>query len=84
MIAFVIAEVIPFFEDLLSLISALFISGFTFYIPALMWFILIRKGSWTSPRNLALGALNLAVLVMGLVILAGGTYASIQDIVSCR
>jgi hypothetical protein len=83
-IAFVIAEVIPFFEDLLSLISALFISGFTFYIPALMWFILIRKGSWTSPRNLALGALNLAVLVMGLVILAGGTYASIQDIVSCR
>lgn len=82
-IAFVIAEVIPFFEDLLSLISALFISGFTFYIPALMWFILIRKGSWTSPRNLALGALNLAVLVIGLVILAGGTYASIQDIVSC-
>ncbi|OGE58250.1 hypothetical protein PENARI_c001G11428 [Penicillium arizonense] len=79
-IAFVIAEVIPFFEDLLSLISALFISGFTFYIPALMWLILIRKGSWTSPRNLALGALNLAVLVIGLVILAGGTYASIQDI----
>ncbi|KAJ5997425.1 hypothetical protein N7522_009085 [Penicillium canescens] len=82
-IAFVIAEVIPFFEDLLSLISALFISGFTFYIPALMWLILIRKGSWTSPRNLALGALNLAVLVIGLVILAGGTYASIQDIVCC-
>ncbi|OQD86759.1 hypothetical protein PENANT_c007G05479 [Penicillium antarcticum] len=81
-IAFVIAEVIPFFEDLLSLISALFISGFTFYIPALMWFFLIRKGSWTSPRNLALGALNAAILVMGLVILGGGTYASIQDILN--
>lgn len=34
-IAWVIAEAIPFFSDLLGIISSLFISGFTFYFPAL-------------------------------------------------
>ncbi|KAJ5698521.1 hypothetical protein N7462_000526 [Penicillium macrosclerotiorum] len=81
-LAFVIAEVIPFFSDLLSIISALFVSGFTFYFPALMWFLLVRKGDWKSPRNLALGAVNFAILIIGLVILVAGTYASVQDIVS--
>ena len=81
-LAFVIAEVIPFFSDLLSIISALFVSGFTFYFPALMWFQLVRKGSWKSPKNLALGAANAAIFGIGMVVLVGGTYASVQDIVS--
>ncbi|KAJ5087111.1 hypothetical protein NUU61_008418 [Penicillium alfredii] len=81
-VAFVVAEVIPFFEDLLSLMSALFISGFTFYFPALMWFILVRKGSWTEPKNLALAALNFVILIIGLVVLVGGTYSSIDDIIN--
>lgn len=33
-IAFVVAEAIPFFSDLLGIISALFSSGFSFYFPA--------------------------------------------------
>ncbi|GAB1197930.1 hypothetical protein APSETT444_007236 [Aspergillus pseudonomiae] len=81
-VAFVIAEVIPFFNDLLSICSALFVSGFTFYFPALMWFILIREGKWNEPKNLMLGAINLFVLLIGLVTLVGGTYSSIDDIVS--
>lgn len=36
-IAWVVAEAIPFFSDLLSIISSLFISGFTFYLPGIMW-----------------------------------------------
>ena len=44
LLAFVIAEAIPFFSDLLSICSALFISGFTFYFPAIMWFLFVRKG----------------------------------------
>lgn len=48
-IAFVIAEVIPFFSDLLSISSALFISGFSFYFPAIMWFLLLRKGGCFEP-----------------------------------
>ncbi|GIJ90451.1 hypothetical protein Asppvi_009405 [Aspergillus pseudoviridinutans] len=81
LVAFIIAEVIPFFSDLLSISSALFISGFTFYFPALMWFLLIREGKWNEPKNLALGALNVLVLIIGLVTLVGGTYSSIDDII---
>lgn len=80
-VAFVIAEVIPFFSDLLSISSALFISGFSFYFPALMWFLLIKKGSWTSPHTITLTVVNTCILLIGLVILAGGTYSSIQNIV---
>lgn len=81
-LAFVIAEIIPFFSDILSISSSLFISGFTFYFPALMWFMFIKEGKWTSPRNLALSALNAVILLIGLVTLIGGTYSSINDIVS--
>lgn len=80
-VAFVIAEVIPFFSDLLSISSSLFISGFTFYFPALMWFLLVREGKWNTPKNLMLGALNLCCLIIGLVTLGAGTYASVDDIV---
>ena len=82
-VAFIIAEVIPFFEDLLSISSSLFISGFTFYFPAMMWFLLIEKeGGWTSPKNLFWGFVNAAIFLIGLVVLVAGTYASVDDIVS--
>lgn len=81
-LAFVIAEVIPFFSDLLSIISALFVSAFTFYFPAVMWFMLVREGSWKTPKNLALGALNGAIFCIGVLVLVAGTYVSVQDIVS--
>jgi hypothetical protein len=81
-VAFIIAEVIPFFNDLLSISSSLFISGFTFYFPAMMWFMLLREGSWKEPKNLALAAVNILIFVIGIVVLVGGTYASVDDIVS--
>lgn len=81
-IAFIIAEVIPFFDDLLSISSALFISGFTFYFPALMWFLLIKKGSWKDPENLVLAVVNAGIFLIGVLILGAGTYSSIYDIVS--
>lgn len=81
-VAFIIAEVIPFFNDLLSISSSLFISGFTFYFPAMMWFMLLREGSWKEPKNLVLVFVNGLIFVIGMVILVGGTYASVDDIVS--
>lgn len=81
-LAFIIAEIIPFFSDLLSITSALFISGFTFYFPAMMWFLLLKQGGWKENRNILLGVVNLIIFIMGLVILVGGTYSSVQDIVS--
>jgi hypothetical protein len=79
---FVVAEVIPFFDDLLSVISSLFVSGFTFYFPAIMWFMFIRKGSFFSKKNLPLTVINAIILAIGLIVLVAGTYASVVDIVS--
>ncbi|OTB04040.1 hypothetical protein M426DRAFT_321134 [Hypoxylon sp. CI-4A] len=80
-VAWVIAEAIPFFSDLLSISSALFISGFTFYFPAIFWFKLIKQGKWYAKENLFKSIVNGIVFVIGLVTLVGGTYASIADII---
>ncbi|KAI8960492.1 transmembrane amino acid transporter protein-domain-containing protein [Daldinia sp. FL1419] len=79
-LAWVIAEAIPFFSDLLAISSALFISGFTFYFPAVFWFMLIRQGKWYAKENILKSLLNGLVFIIGLVVLVGGTYASIVDI----
>lgn len=80
--AWIIAEAIPFFSDLLAISSALFISGFTFYFPAVFWFMLIREGKWYAKENLLKSIVNGLVFIIGMIVLVGGTYASIVDIVS--
>lgn len=82
-IAWVVAEAIPFFNALLGIISSLFISGFTFYFPALFWFGLVKEGKWNaSLKNLALSVLNAVIFCIGLIVLGCGTYASVQDIIN--
>jgi hypothetical protein len=82
-IGWVIAEAIPFFNALLGLISSLFISGFTFYFPALFWFQLVKVGKWNAnAKNISLSVLNAIVFVIGLVVLGAGTYASVEDIIT--
>ncbi|KAF1957026.1 hypothetical protein CC80DRAFT_491876 [Byssothecium circinans] len=82
-IAWIVAEAIPFFNALLGLLSALFISGFTFYWPALFWFQLIKEGKWYEGwKNISLSILNALVFCVGLIVLGCGTYASVQDILS--
>lgn len=69
-------------DDLLSMSSSLFISGFAFHFPALMWFILLREGKWTSMKNIALSLLNLCVFLIGILVLVAVTYSNVYDIVS--
>lgn len=82
LLAWIIASAIPFFSDLLSICSSLFISGFSFYFPAIMWFMFVREGSWFRGWNLALSAANALCFVVGVIVLGVGTYASVWDIVS--
>ncbi|QIW97858.1 hypothetical protein AMS68_003376 [Peltaster fructicola] len=83
LIGWVIAEAVPFFNALLGLISSLFISGFTFYFPALFWFQLIKEGKWYRGwKNISLSVINAIVLIIGLLVLGCGTYASVQDILA--
>ncbi|KAJ4289473.1 hypothetical protein N0V88_006954 [Collariella sp. IMI 366227] len=80
LLAWIIASAIPFFSDLLAICSALFVSGFTFYFPALMWFMFIKEGDWWKGRNLYLSAANGLCFIVGVIVLGVGTYASIWDI----
>lgn len=80
-IGWVIAEAIPFFSDLVSLISSLFNSGFALYLPALMWFTLLREGKWNTRENLIKGTINGIIFLAGMAVLGGGTWASVASIV---
>ncbi|KAI1329276.1 transmembrane amino acid transporter protein-domain-containing protein [Xylariaceae sp. FL0255] len=80
LVAWIIAEAIPFFEDLLSICSALFISGFSFYFPAMMWFMLIREGPWYARKNWLATGINTLAFVVGMIVLFGGLYATIVDL----
>lgn len=81
-ISWLLAEAIPFFDDLLALSSALLISGFVLYFPPVMWFKLLRNGAWYAKENILHAVLCAFVFCVGLLVLGGGTYASVQDIVS--
>lgn len=81
LIAWIIAEAIPFFNALLGIISSLFISGFSFYFPALFWFTIVKEGKWNAnAKNICLSITNALVFCIGITVLVCGTYASIEDI----
>ncbi|KAF4466458.1 n amino acid transport system [Fusarium albosuccineum] len=79
-VSWIIGEAIPFFSDLLSLCSALFVSGFVLYIPAYAWYKLLFKGSWFSYENMFHFCASGFSFVFGLLVLVGGTYATVKDI----
>lgn len=82
LIAWIVAQVIPVFSPLLGIISALFNSAFTLYLPGIMWFKLIREGGcFSSAKNISLTVINIIVIIFGLVIFGAGTYASVNDMV---
>lgn len=86
-LAFIIAEVIPFFSDLLSLMSSLFDSFFGFIFWGVAYFRMRRVDygpGWITSRGMRsiLGfALNLVLVLIGLFFLTAGTYASVESII---
>ncbi|KAH6950419.1 transmembrane amino acid transporter protein-domain-containing protein [Ilyonectria sp. MPI-CAGE-AT-0026] len=79
-LSWVIAEAIPFFSELLAICAALFISGFSFWIPPIMWFFLLKEGNWYDKHNAKRVACNFVVFVVGFFVFVAGTYASIDQI----
>lgn len=79
-LAYIVAELIPVFGALLGLISALFISFFSFIFPPLFWIFLLREGDWKKGKNLFLTIANALIVLMGFVILVLGIYSSALDI----
>lgn len=79
-IAFCISEAIPFFNTLLGLIASVFLSGFCFYVPPIMWFCSIRQGSPFKRQNIKHTVASGFTFIFGVVVLGAGTYASADAI----
>lgn len=81
-VAFIIAEVIPFFSDLLSLMSSLFDSffGFIFWGTAYLRMRRVDYGpGWVQKRGIRgiVGfTVNVIIILIGLFMLTAGTYVS--------
>lgn len=81
-ISWILAEAIPVFSDMLSITAALLNSGLCFYVPAMMWFFLLKEGSWFSRKNTRTAFYNGVVFLLGIGILVCGMYANILNLVS--
>ncbi|PLB48467.1 hypothetical protein P170DRAFT_477083 [Aspergillus steynii IBT 23096] len=79
-IAWVVAESIPVFNDMLSLISSLFGSFFSYGIPAALW-LYMNKGQYgESLRKCLLTACNLVILAIACGMCGMGLYVSGRSI----
>lgn len=86
-LAWIVAEVIPFFSDLLSIMSSLFDSFFGFIFWGVAYLRLRRAqdgpGFWHRrgwPGYVGL-VVNVAIIGIGLFFLGPGTYASVESVV---
>ncbi|KAI8628644.1 amino acid transporter [Xylariaceae sp. FL1651] len=86
-LAFVIANSIPFFSSLLSLLSSLFDSFFGFIFWGVAYFRM-RKADGTVSlikdrtfRGWFEGILNIIIIATGIFFLTAGTYATVQGII---
>ena len=85
-LAFIVAEVIPFFSDLLSLMSSLFDSFFGFIFWGTAYFRM-RKADYgpgwiqrRGIRGLSGFLLNVVIILIGLFMLTAGTYVSLSPV----
>lgn len=75
-IAWVIAEAIPVFSNLLSLVSALFVSWFTFGLPGVFWLYVYKGEYFSSPKKIFLTLCNVGLFIFGVMICALGLWVS--------
>ncbi|KAI5201856.1 amino acid transporter [Aureobasidium subglaciale] len=75
-IAWIIAESIPNFNDLLGLISALFASHFTYTLSGVFG-LFLNHGHWfDSPKQIVLFCINWFVIAIGATVCVAGLYSS--------
>ncbi|KAJ5818188.1 hypothetical protein N7474_003779 [Penicillium riverlandense] len=75
-LAWIIASAIPVFSSLLSLITALFASWFSYGLSGIFW-LYMNKGLWfSSPRKIALTVLNFTLVAIGATLCGLGLYVS--------
>lgn len=81
-ISFVIGEAVPFFNDLLSLISSLFDSWFGFIFWGAAWFEINKGRRTTGALQIVNFGLAVLMILAGLFFFGAGTYAAVQSIIN--
>ena len=69
-VAWIIAEAIPVFNDLLALISALFASWFTYGLSGVFWLFLNYGQYGSGSKKLCLSVLNVGIVILGAVMVS--------------
>ncbi|PKX89126.1 amino acid transporter [Aspergillus novofumigatus IBT 16806] len=75
-VAWIIAEAIPVFNNLLSLVASLFASWFTYGFSALFWLYLNKGRFFSTPMKTALTLLNIFIMGIACCICGLGLYVS--------
>lgn len=79
-LAFVIAESIPIFNSLLSLVAALFVSWFSYGIPGCMWLFLYR-GEYFRDWKMTVGLVsNVCLVIVGIMLCALGLWSTVDSL----
>ncbi|RPB14652.1 amino acid transporter [Morchella conica CCBAS932] len=75
-VAWIIASAVPIFNNLLGLISALFVSWFTYGVSGWFWIHMNRGKLFLNKKKTFLTIVNVAIMFMGGTIMVCGLYAS--------
>lgn len=81
LVGWLLAEAIPFFTSLVSLIGSLGFGPLGVCLPPFLWFSLHRGYRTGSVREQMLWWFHVGILILGLFLSIGGTYANISNIV---
>ncbi|CAI7630297.1 unnamed protein product [Penicillium glandicola] len=79
-VAWLIANAIPVFNDLLNMIAAAFCSWFSFGLEGLFWLKMNRGQYLSSKRKMALTALNIFLVALSCLICGMGLWATGKSI----
>ncbi|KAJ5682504.1 Amino acid transporter transmembrane [Penicillium macrosclerotiorum] len=75
-LAWIIASAIPVFSNLLSLITALFASWFSFGFPSILWFFMNKGVYFSSPRKITLTIVNFIIICIAFALCGMGLWVS--------
>lgn len=79
-VSLIVAESIPVFTGLLGLVSALFISWFSFGLPGMFW-LFMNRGQWFSPTRQTLKFIcNASLVLTGTLLCTLGLWAAIDTV----
>lgn len=79
--AWIISEVIPFFSDLLSVMSSLFDSFFGFIFWGIAYFHITPRIRWWKGLKLVESLFNILIIMIGIFFLTVGSWTSVAAII---